>query len=89
MTRVARHYLGDNYENVDLVGDESVKSSETIEHLCLNYSGHMKPKVLANLVRMYSNGGRTIIFVQTKAEASDLSAHPDLSGCKRTAIAAR
>eukprot|EP01118_Nematostelium_gracile_P016897 TRINITY_DN7087_c0_g1_i1.p1 TRINITY_DN7087_c0_g1~~TRINITY_DN7087_c0_g1_i1.p1 ORF type:complete len:679 (-),score=169.31 TRINITY_DN7087_c0_g1_i1:38-2074(-) len=77
---VSRQYLGDDYMTVDLVGDESIKSATTISHHCINLDPRVKKdSVIANLIRKYADGGRTIVFTQTKMEATELAHSPHLT----------
>eukprot|EP01114_Cavostelium_apophysatum_P005053 TRINITY_DN1563_c0_g1_i4.p1 TRINITY_DN1563_c0_g1~~TRINITY_DN1563_c0_g1_i4.p1 ORF type:complete len:710 (-),score=254.12 TRINITY_DN1563_c0_g1_i4:24-2153(-) len=78
--QIAKRYLKADKLTVDLVGDQKVKVNENITNMAM-YSDKdslQREPVIPQLVKAYAPGGRTIVFVQTKAEAQDLATSPHL-----------
>jgi superfamily II DNA/RNA helicase len=61
------------YLVVDLIGDETVKSSETITHYAIECSISHQMETLADVVRVYSKGGNTLVFAPTKNIATEIA----------------
>jgi superfamily II DNA/RNA helicase len=61
----------------------SVQSAEGVEHLACCCSPDSFGDVISRLIHKYNpENQRTIVFTNTKAEASKLAAHPSLRGFK-------
>lgn len=60
---------------VDLVGDEEAgKMAESIRVLGVQVAPENRRNILADLLTVYSNAGKTIVFTQTKREADEVAA---------------
>lgn len=77
--KVSKIYLKPNYKTIDLVGNENVQSNENIEHLAILCHWKERSEVLADVVKLYGGDGRTIIFANTKNEATELSTNSSVS----------
>ncbi|XP_075072575.1 nucleolar RNA helicase 2 [Mixophyes fleayi] len=74
MYNVAKKYMKQNYEKIDLVGHRSQKAAVTVEHLAIECNRYQKPVVLGDVIQVYSgNHGKTIVFCDSKLEAQELS----------------
>lgn len=86
---------------VDLVGDEEAgKMAESIRVLAVNVMPNTRRNILADLLTVYANAGKTIVFTQTKREADEVAAgiagvipsealHGDISQGQRETILQR
>jgi ATP-dependent RNA helicase DDX21 len=68
-------YMKADKVTLDLIGSNKQKTSATVTHYCLPSRYQNRASILGDIVAVYGRGnsGRTIIFVETKAEASELS----------------
>ncbi|XP_041424705.1 nucleolar RNA helicase 2-B-like [Xenopus laevis] len=74
MYNVAKKYMRQQYEKVDLVGHRSQKAAITVEHLAIECNRSQKAAVLGDIVQVYSGShGKTIIFCDSKLQAHELS----------------
>lgn len=65
---------------VDVVKNEQVSTASGIEHLSILCGFHQRIKVLGNVITYYAGtSGRCIVFVETKANANDISMSSDIS----------
>lgn len=83
---------------VDLVGDEEAgKMAESIRVLAVQTQADTRRNILADLLTVYANAGKTIVFTQTKREADEVAAgiagvipsealHGDISQAQREKI---
>jgi len=76
--QVARKYMRPDYVTVDLVGAKRLKTAETVKHLALCCSWQQRNETLRDVVRLYSNGGATVVFVNTKKEAYEIAQNSSL-----------
>lgn len=69
-----------DYITIDLIGSDEVKASKTVEHISV-FVPHweIRDDIITDLIKTYSGGGRTIIFVKTKAEAVRLQNLPQMT----------
>jgi len=75
----AKKYLKKDKVVVNLIGDDSVKTSETIQHFAIKCPFSERASTVGDVVQVYSGAhGRTIIFTSTKKECSELSLHPSV-----------
>jgi hypothetical protein len=58
---------------VDLVGNEKIQASTSVQHLALPCHWQERASVLGDIVRVYSKLGRTIVFCETKKEVNELA----------------
>ncbi|XP_023684843.1 nucleolar RNA helicase 2 isoform X1 [Paramormyrops kingsleyae] len=71
---VAKKYMRPEYEHVDLIGKRTAKTATTVEHLAIACHWSQRAAVIGDVIQVYSGShGRTIIFCETKKEATELS----------------
>ncbi|KAG9335830.1 hypothetical protein JZ751_003584 [Albula glossodonta] len=72
--QVAKKYMRPQYEHVDLIGKKTKKTATTVEHLAIACHWSQRAAVLGDVIQVYSGShGRTIVFCETKKEATELS----------------
>ncbi|KAG1354621.1 putative DEAD-box ATP-dependent RNA helicase 7 [Cocos nucifera] len=71
--KISARFLKPNKQTVDLVANEKLKASASVRHLSLSCSHAARPQVIPDVIRCYSRGGRTIMFMETKESASELA----------------
>lgn len=71
--QIASRFLKGTKETVDLVGDEKMKASSSVKHLLLPCLRTARSQLIPDIISCYSGGGRTIIFTETKNDASELA----------------
>lgn len=68
---MARQFLDQGRKLVDLVTDLGVKTSITVDHLCMCSSGKNIKLLLPDFIAAYAGpGGSYIIFSETKRKAN-------------------
>jgi ATP-dependent RNA helicase DDX21 len=61
--QLSKRYLSPNREYIDLIKDSDMRTSKTVEHLCLSCPYYHRNSVIADIVNLYGGRhGRTIIF---------------------------
>ncbi|XP_077235172.1 DEAD-box ATP-dependent RNA helicase 7-like [Tasmannia lanceolata] len=70
--QIASKFLNSQKKTIDLVGNEKMKASTSVRHIALPCFHSVRTKLIPDIIRCYSSGGRTIIFVETKNAASEL-----------------
>ncbi|XP_010712814.1 nucleolar RNA helicase 2 [Meleagris gallopavo] len=71
---VAKKYMKDEYEQVDLIGKKTQRTATTVEHLAIQCRSSQRAEVLGDIIQVYSGShGRTIVFCETKKEANELA----------------
>ncbi|XP_022928900.1 DEAD-box ATP-dependent RNA helicase 7-like [Cucurbita moschata] len=70
---IASRFLKANKKTVDLVGNEKMKASNDVRHIVIPCSDSERSRLIPDIIRCYSSGGRTIIFTETKESASELA----------------
>ncbi|KAK4340840.1 hypothetical protein RND71_039341 [Anisodus tanguticus] len=70
---IASKFLKPDKKTVDLVGNEKMKASKNVRHIIIPCSSGARPQLIPDIIRCYSSGGRTIIFTETRALASELA----------------
>ncbi|RLN33479.1 DEAD-box ATP-dependent RNA helicase 7 [Panicum miliaceum] len=73
VNKLSMRFLKGDRKTVDLVGNEKLKASASVKHLALPCNKAARAQVIPDIIRCYSHGGRTIIFTETKDNASELS----------------
>ncbi|CAL5082428.1 unnamed protein product [Urochloa decumbens] len=73
VNKLSMRFLKRDRKTVDLVGNEKLKASASVKHLALPCNKAARAQVIPDIIRCYSHGGRTIIFTETKDNASELS----------------
>ncbi|XP_062989099.1 nucleolar RNA helicase 2 [Elgaria multicarinata webbii] len=71
---VAKKYMKSRYEQIDLIGKRTKKTAMTVEHLAIECHWSQRAAVIGDVIQVYSGShGRTIIFCETKKEATELA----------------
>ncbi|PHU14089.1 DEAD-box ATP-dependent RNA helicase 7 [Capsicum chinense] len=70
---IAAKFLKPDKKIADLVGNEKMKASKNVRHIIIPCSSSARPQLIPDIIRCYSSGGRTIIFTETRALASELA----------------
>ncbi|NWR59102.1 DDX21 helicase, partial [Bucorvus abyssinicus] len=71
---VAKKYMKDEYEQIDLIGKKTQRTAMTVEHLAIQCRSSQRAGVLGDIIQVYSgSSGRTIVFCETKKEANELA----------------
>uniref|UniRef100_A0A9J7X6N8 Nucleolar RNA helicase 2 n=2 Tax=Cyprinus carpio TaxID=7962 RepID=A0A9J7X6N8_CYPCA len=71
---VAKKYMRSQFIHVDLIGKKTQKAATTVEHLAIACHWSQRASVIGDVVQVYSGShGRTIVFCETKREATELS----------------
>ncbi|XP_038876470.1 DEAD-box ATP-dependent RNA helicase 7 [Benincasa hispida] len=70
---IASRFLKANKKTADLVGNEKMKASKDVRHIVIPCSDSERSRLIPDIIRCYSSGGRTIIFTETKESASELA----------------
>ncbi|KAF7820851.1 DEAD-box ATP-dependent RNA helicase 7 [Senna tora] len=70
---IAERFLKPDKKTVDLVGNEKMKASKNVRHIVLPCFWSAITQVIPDVIRCYSNGGRTIIFTERKESTSQLA----------------
>ncbi|NXX75566.1 DDX21 helicase, partial [Urocolius indicus] len=76
---VAKKYMRDEYEQIDLIGKKTQRTATTVEHLAIQCRASQRAGVLGDIIQVYSGSrGRTIVFCETKKEANELAMNASL-----------
>ncbi|XP_064001645.1 nucleolar RNA helicase 2-like [Pogoniulus pusillus] len=76
---VAKKYMKDEYEQIDLIGKKTQRTATTVEHLAIQCRSSQRAGVLGDIIQVYSGSrGRTIVFCETKREANELAMNASL-----------
>ncbi|KAL1263583.1 hypothetical protein QQF64_006322 [Cirrhinus molitorella] len=71
---MAKKYMRSQCIHVDLIGKKTKRTATTVEHLAIACPWSQRASVIGDVIQVYSGShGRTIVFCETKAEASALS----------------
>ncbi|XP_028797452.1 DEAD-box ATP-dependent RNA helicase 7 [Neltuma alba] len=70
---ISKKFLKSDKKTADLVGNEKMKASINVRHIVLPCSSFARSQLIPDVIRCYCNGGRTIIFTETKESASELA----------------
>lgn len=74
VTNITRRFLN-NPVTVDTIGEsDSGRMSDTITALACQVEQHAKPSMLVDLIAVYGNGQKTIVFTQTKNQCDEVCA---------------
>lgn len=72
--KTAQKYMSKDVKKVDLIGQQQVKTSTTVQHLAIKCNFQDRYGTIADIIQVYSgNHGRAIVFCQTKKEADELA----------------
>nr|XP_043630648.1 DEAD-box ATP-dependent RNA helicase 53, mitochondrial-like [Erigeron canadensis]XP_043630653.1 DEAD-box ATP-dependent RNA helicase 53, mitochondrial-like [Erigeron canadensis] len=72
IVKLTRKYLK-NPLTIDLVGDSDQKLADGITLYSIASDMHDKPSIIAPLITEHANGGKSIVFTQTKRDADRLA----------------
>ncbi|KAJ0236363.1 DEAD-box ATP-dependent RNA helicase 7 [Hirschfeldia incana] len=70
---IAARFLKQDKKTIDLVGNDKMKASNSVRHIALPCSKQAMSRLIPDIISLYSSGGSTIIFTETKDQASELS----------------
>ncbi|CAN8264689.1 unnamed protein product [Cochlearia groenlandica] len=70
---IAARFLKPEKKTIDLVGNDKMKASNSVRHICLPCNHKAMSRLIPDIISCYSSGGSTIIFTETKDQASELS----------------
>jgi ATP-dependent RNA helicase DDX21 len=78
---IANTYMNEGEKiTVDIVENEQVSTAKGIRHLTIVCGFHQRSMVLENVIAYYAgSSGRCIVFVETKANANDISMNSGIS----------
>ncbi|KAI9091101.1 P-loop containing nucleoside triphosphate hydrolase protein [Phlyctochytrium arcticum] len=67
-------YMRSDKVTVDMIGNDKHKTSDLVKHLAVPSRWQNRTSVLGDIIAVYGRGGngRTIVFVETKSECSQL-----------------
>eukprot|EP00246_Nothoceros_aenigmaticus_P017832 TRINITY_DN8982_c0_g1_i1.p1 TRINITY_DN8982_c0_g1~~TRINITY_DN8982_c0_g1_i1.p1 ORF type:complete len:700 (+),score=170.49 TRINITY_DN8982_c0_g1_i1:213-2312(+) len=71
--KIAAKFLKPSRKTVDLVGDDKMKASASVRHILMPCPYAARSNVVADIISCYSSGGKTIVFTETKNDASELA----------------
>lgn len=71
VSQIAKKYFASDMERINMIKDEAVRTSETVEHLAQYVKRNERHSTIRSLIEKYNPNSRTIIFTQTKMEAND------------------
>ncbi|XP_052007239.1 nucleolar RNA helicase 2-like isoform X1 [Xyrauchen texanus] len=82
---VAKKYMRTKCIHVDLIGRKTQKAATTVEHLAIACHWSQRASVIGDVIQVYSGShGRTIIFCETKREATELSMNTSIKQSAQT-----
>jgi ATP-dependent RNA helicase DDX21 len=76
---ISSKYLKEDYVTIDLIGHDDVQTSVTVKHLAVQTSHRGRLDALSDVVGVYSKGGKTMIFSDTKVGANELALSSSIS----------
>uniref|UniRef100_A0A663N6I5 RNA helicase n=1 Tax=Athene cunicularia TaxID=194338 RepID=A0A663N6I5_ATHCN len=66
---VAKKYMKEEYEQIDLTGKKSQRPATTVEHLAIQCRSSQRAGVLGDIIHVYSGShGRTVVFCEEENE---------------------
>lgn len=77
--KVADTVLQPDFVIVDLIGADDVQTAVTVKHLAIMTTHKGRLDALADVVGVYSKGGKTMIFCDTKSSANELALSSSIS----------
>jgi ATP-dependent RNA helicase DDX21 len=77
--QMAQKYMHPEFVTIDLVSEETLQTSKDVVHyaLCCHFS--VRAETLADVIKVYGQNGRAIVFANTKSEASELGLSSSIS----------
>lgn len=82
ITTMAKRYCK-NLQTMDMVGNNPVRTAETIRHIAAATPWQHKATVVSNMVRAHASGKRALVFCNTKMDVDEMAASPNLSSIAR------
>jgi ATP-dependent RNA helicase DDX21 len=82
ITQMARKYCK-NLETMDMVGNNPVRTADTIRHVAVAAYWEARGSTVANMVRAHAHGKRALVFCNTKMDVESVAAMPELVGMAR------
>ncbi|CDW74353.1 nucleolar rna helicase 2-like [Stylonychia lemnae] len=73
---IAIEHMREQFLFMDLAKDLKNKTAQKVRHLAISCPYYLKERVLIDLLSVYGEGGRAIVFTQTKADANSLIQNP-------------
>lgn len=74
VVKTAQKYMNHDRKIVDLIGEQGLKASESVQHLAIRCPYEARASTLRDVVQVYCGAhSRTLIFTDTKKEASSLA----------------
>lgn len=74
VVKTAQKYMSHDRKIVDLIGEQELKASESVQHLAIKCPYGARASTLRDVVQVYCGAhSRTLIFTDTKKEASSLA----------------
>lgn len=74
--KTAKKYMSKNKKVVDLIGTQSLKAAETVQHLAIEANKRRLAYVISDVVQVYCGAhSRALIFTETKRAADRLGFH--------------
>ncbi|KAJ4887752.1 DEAD-box ATP-dependent RNA helicase 7 [Raphanus sativus] len=70
---IASRFLKQDKKTIDLVGNDRMKASNSVRHIALPCSRQAMSRLIPDIISLYSSGGSTIIFTETKDHCSELA----------------
>ncbi|CAH8387740.1 unnamed protein product [Eruca vesicaria subsp. sativa] len=70
---IAARFLKKDKKTIDLVGNDKMKASNSVRHIALPCNKQAMSRLIPDIISLYSSGGSTIVFTETKDQASELS----------------
>eukprot|EP01130_Rhizamoeba_saxonica_P004698 TRINITY_DN1909_c0_g1_i1.p1 TRINITY_DN1909_c0_g1~~TRINITY_DN1909_c0_g1_i1.p1 ORF type:complete len:448 (-),score=116.86 TRINITY_DN1909_c0_g1_i1:148-1491(-) len=77
--QMASQYLQENYIIVDLIGNSKVQTSKGVEHFAITSTRQGRLEALADVVGVYSAGGKVMVFCDTKVSANNIGLSSSIS----------
>ncbi|KAJ2062216.1 hypothetical protein GGI17_002574 [Coemansia sp. S146] len=76
VNQVARDFMRPDHKKIDLIGNQKLKTSETVAYKAIVTPWKTRHDIVADMVAVYGKAGRSIIFTETKADANRLALLP-------------
>ena len=79
---IVNQFMKPNLILVDMVGESTVRTSKTVQHLKMFFRSHFdKIDAIPSIIQRYAGEGRCIVFTETKREANEIGRNKDLGLC--------
>ncbi|XP_074644801.1 nucleolar RNA helicase 2-like isoform X2 [Tubulanus polymorphus] len=72
--KTASKYMRDDMIQIDLIGQDRVKTATTVQHLAIKCNYQDRPAAIGDVIQVYSgNHGRAMVFCETKRDCDELA----------------